>query len=100
MQSHQSARRKSGTVERIRRGLPRREDMQPLTAEQAPVLFDAAKGNRLESLYVLAVMTGLRQGELLGRKWDDIDLEAGTLQVRRTLTTAEGGSQLTTPSQG
>src|SRR5918998_3060530 len=75
----------------------RREEMRPLTAEQVQVLFEAAKGDRLEALYVLAVTTGLRQGELLGLKWDDVDLEAGTLRVRRTLTTARGGPQLTVP---
>ncbi len=56
-----------------------------------------ASGDRLEALYVLAVHTGLRQGELLGLKWDDIDLEAGTLQVRRTLTAAKGGPRLAAP---
>ena len=40
---------------------------------------------------MLAVGTGMRQGELLGLKWEDVDLEAGTLQVRRTLSTATGG---------
>jgi integrase len=50
-----------------------------------------------EALYVLAVTTGLRQGELLGLKWDDVDMEAGTLQVRRTLTTAKGGPALSAP---
>src|SRR5215212_2885320 len=68
----------------------RREEMRPLTAEQVKVLFEVAKSDRLETLYILAVTTGLRQGELLGLKWDDIDLEVGTLQVRRTLTTAMG----------
>ena len=58
---------------------------------------EAAKGDRLEALYILAVTTGLRQGELLGLKWDDIDLEVGTLQVRRTLTTAKGGPILSAP---
>jgi integrase len=75
----------------------RREEMRPLTAEQVKVLFEAAKGDRLEALYVLAVTTGLRQGELLGLKWDDVDLDASTLRVRRTLTTAKGGPQLTAP---
>jgi integrase len=74
-----------------------REEMRPLTAEQVKVLFEAAKGDRLAALYVLAVTTGLRQGELLGLKWDDIDLEVGTLQVRRTLTTAKGGPVLSEP---
>src|SRR5919107_1409305 len=75
----------------------RREEMQLLTAEQVKVLFEAAKGDRLEALYVLAVSAGLRQGELLGLKWDDIDLEVGTLQVRRTLATAKGGPVLSAP---
>ena len=65
--------------------------------EQVRVLLDAAKGDHLEALYVLAVTTGLRQGELLGLKWDDIDLQVGTLQVRRTLTTAKGGPVLSAP---
>jgi integrase len=39
----------------------------------------------LEALYVLAIHTGLRQGELLGLKWTDVDLDAGTLSVQRSL---------------
>jgi integrase len=38
---------------------------------------------------VLAIHTGLRQGELLGLKWDDVDLEDGSLQVRRMLSTTK-----------
>jgi integrase len=75
----------------------RREEIHPLTPEQVKTLLDTARGDRLETLYVLAVHTGLRQGELLGLKWDDVDLEAGTLQVRRTLTTAKGGPVLSAP---
>jgi integrase len=75
----------------------RREEIRPLTTEQVRTLFEAAKGDRLEALYVLAVTTGLRQGELLGLKWDDVDMEVGTLQVRRTLTTAKGGPALSAP---
>jgi integrase len=40
----------------------------------------------LEALYVLAVSTGLRQGELLALRWEDVDLEAAVLRVSRTLT--------------
>jgi len=60
-------------------------------------LFEAVRDDRLQSLYILAVHTGLRQGELLGLKWGDVDLEAGTLQVRRTLTTAKGDPVLSAP---
>ena len=76
-----------------------RDEMNPLTPDQAKTLLEAAhaESDRLEALYVLAVTTGLRQGELLGLKWDDADLEAGMLQVRRILTTAKGGPLLAAP---
>ncbi len=79
-----------------------REEMNPLTPDQAKALSETAHTvfDRLEALYVLAVTTGLRQGELLGLKWDDVDLGAGMLQVRRTLTTARGGPVLSAPKPG
>ena len=64
----------------------RKEEMRPLSPAEARKLLEAARADRLEALYVLAVHCGLRQGELLGLRWKDIDLEAGTLQVRRTLS--------------
>ena len=71
-----------------------KEEIRPLTPEQAKTLLKTAGevGDRLEALYVLAVNTGLRQGELLGLKWDDVDLEERTtLQVRRTLSVTKDG---------
>jgi integrase len=65
---------------------PAPEEMRTLCAEETRRLLEAARGDRLEALYVLAVHTGMRQGELLGLKWQDVDLKAGTVQVRRTLT--------------
>jgi integrase len=75
----------------------RREEIHPLTPEQVNALLSAARGARLGALYMLAIHTGLRQGELLGLKWEDVNLEEGTLQVRRTLTTTKGGPVLSTP---
>ena len=79
--------------------LPRidREEITPLTAEVANRLIEAARGDRLEALYVLAIHTGLRQGELLALNWEDLNLEAGTLQVRRTLTRTGGKHSLSEP---
>jgi integrase len=70
--------------------LPRitREEIDPLREEEARRLLEAARGDRLEALYILALNTGMRQGELLALKWDDADLENGLLRVRRTLTHA------------
>src|SRR5919199_268167 len=74
-----------------------REEINPLTAEEANRLLEAASGDRLESLYMLAIHTGLRQGELLALKWEDVDLERGMLRVRRTLTRAGGKVSLGEP---
>jgi len=72
-------------------------EMRPLSPAQARTLLAAAEGNRLEALYILAVSTGMRQGELLGLGWEDVDFEASTVRVRRTLTLAKGGPRLTEP---
>ncbi len=70
---------------------PRRYEIHPLDPEQAKTFLEAASGDRYEALYVLAIHYGLRQGELLGLKWSDVDLDAGTLQVRRTMSEAREG---------
>ena len=76
-----------------------REEINPLTSEEANRLIEATRGadERLQALYVLAVHTGLRQGELLALKWDDLDLEEGALRVRRTLTHAGGKYSMSEP---
>jgi integrase len=48
-------------------------------------------------LYLLAIHTGLRQSELLGLKWEDVDLEDKRLSVRRILSAAKDGPTFTTP---
>jgi integrase len=65
-----------------------RDEMRPLDRRQARRLLGVARsdGDRLEALWVLAVHTGMRPGELLGLKWEDMDLEAGALQVKRALS--------------
>ncbi len=70
---------------------PRREEIRPLDREQVRALFEVAGEDRLEALYVVAVTAGLRRGELQGLKWEDVDLEAGALQVRGTLSEPKGG---------
>jgi integrase len=62
-----------------------RTEIRALNPDEARRLLAAAEGDPLEALYVLALTTGMRQGELLGLKWQDIDLDAGGLQVRRTI---------------
>lgn len=67
---------------------------KPLTPEQARAFLNAVKGDRLEAFYTVALALGLRRGEAMALRWEDIDLEAGTLTVRHTLHNlkrSEGG---------
>jgi integrase len=73
------------------------KEMRPLSAKEARGLLEAAAGDSLEALWVLAVHTGMRQGELLALKWTDVDLEAGKVSVRRTLTRERGHYSLGEP---
>ena len=62
------------------------------------LLLDAAVGDRLEALYVTALATGLRQGELLGLRWEDVDLEVRkTLRVSYSLARVKGKLELVEP---
>ncbi|MFI5281741.1 MAG: tyrosine-type recombinase/integrase [Candidatus Dormibacterales bacterium] len=60
-------------------------EMQTLTPEQVKVFLGAVTGRRLEALYVTTLALGLRRGEVLGLRWSDINLDAGTLRVSRAL---------------
>ncbi len=59
--------------------------IEPLTQQQMRALLDAARGDNLEALYVLACTTAMRQGELLGLQWKEIDLDSGALRVQRSV---------------
>jgi integrase len=61
-----------------------------LSVAQIRQVLLAAKRERLYALYILALCLGLLRGELLGLRWDDIDLEAGTLEVVQTLQRVGG----------
>jgi len=71
-----------------------RPEIKPLDAEQCRRLLEGARGERLEALYVLAVTTGLRQGELLGLRWSDVEFAASALHVRRTLSEDQHSGRL------
>jgi integrase len=64
---------------------PQRHEMQSLMPEQAQCLLQAAREHKLEALLTVAILTGLRRGELLGLHWQDIDFDTRSLYVRRTI---------------
>jgi integrase len=66
------------------------KEMVALSTDETRRLLDTAAEDRLEALYVLAVHTGMRQGELLALRWQDVDMENAVVSVRRTLTRSGG----------
>jgi integrase len=82
---------------RVRRPRVARVEVQALDARQVRRLLDAAKGDPYESLYVVAVTAGLRQGEIFGLKWKDIDLRRRRLSVRRSVVDAGGHRGIAEP---
>jgi integrase len=77
-------------AEAVKAPRPSPEEMRTLSAVETRELLEAARDDKLEALYVLAVHTGMRQGELLALKWQDVDLENAKLGVRRTITMSGG----------
>jgi len=60
-------------------------EVDPFTVDEARRFLAAIRGHRMEARWIVGLSLGLRQGEALGLWWDDFDLEAGTVQVRRQL---------------
>ncbi len=75
-----------------------RREMRFLTVEEIASVFAAAEdvkpikyGRRFSALIAIALATGARRGELLALKWDDVNLQLGTVAVRRALEQTKSG---------
>lgn len=76
----------------------RQREMNFLTAEQVRQLFQCAdEGSTYYPVYHLAVFTGLRRGELLALRWEDVDLDGRTASIRRALTETYDGKLIVQP---
>ena len=75
----------------------KRRDAHIFTPEQANQFVKACEGHRLGALYVAMLALGVRLGEALGLKWEDVDVEKRTVFIRRALQrvqNADGSTQL------
>lgn len=68
--------------------------IDPLEGTQPDRLLGATAGDRLQALYVLALDSGMRQGELFGLYWYDLDFERGEVFVQRSLKERKGSLEL------
>jgi integrase len=65
---------------------PVRREMHVLDLEQAKVFLEAAKKSRYDCLLTLALVTGMRRGELLALRWSDVDFDRAQLSIHRSLS--------------
>jgi integrase len=75
-----------------------RREVEPLSPEDAKILLQAVKGDRLECLYSVALALGMRQGEILALQWKDVDFDERTLEVRHSLQWVDGRFSLAEPN--
>src|SRR5437016_10945619 len=72
-------------------------EIHPLSPEEARQFLTSIRGDRLEALYSVALTMGLRQGEALGLRWQDVDLDMGYLRISKQLQRINGKLQLVEP---
>lgn len=75
----------------------RRRQIAALTPDQANAVMVQVAGTRWEALFMLALSTGMRQGELFALAWDDIDLDRGVIAVRHSLEEVQGRLNIKEP---
>ena len=73
------------------------DEIEILSAEQIADVLAKLEGHTLCPIVTLALATGMRRGELLGLQWGDIDLDANTLRVERSLEETNAGLRLKSP---
>ena len=72
-------------------------ERRALTEDEITDLLTASLGSRYDTPIRFTLAAGVRQGELLGLKWDDVDLDAGAVTIRRTLSYVGGKVTFRTP---
>lgn len=70
---------------------PEKREPEPLSVDQVRTLLKATRGHRLYALFVVVAVLGLRRSEVLGLRWEDVDLNRGVLHVRRSLQRVSEG---------
>ena len=71
-----------------------RKELKPLDEDATALFIDAIKGHRYETVFLVTLFTGMRQGEVLGLTWDCVDFTGGTLTINKQLQKTTGGGSV------
>lgn len=85
----------SNPVKKVRIPVNNTREIEPLTIEEVKRLLETYKGTYMSARLHIALLCGLRQGEALGLRWQDVDLVNGVLEVRNQIQMIDGKLQLT-----
>ncbi|CAN2175178.1 XerC Integrase [Candidatus Nanopelagicaceae bacterium] len=85
----------SNPVKKVRIPVNKTREIEPLTVDEVKRLLETYKGTYMSARLHIALLCGLRQGEALGLRWQDVDLINGVLEVRNQIQMIEGQLQLT-----
>ena len=82
-------------VKKVRVPINKGREIEPLGIEEVKRLLETYKGTFMSARLHIALLCGLRQGEALGLRWQDIDLDNGLIEVRSQVQKIDGKLQLT-----
>jgi len=82
-------------VKKVRIPVSKGKEIEPLAIEEVKRLLETYDGTYMSARLHIALLAGLRQGEALGLRWQDIDFGAATLEVRNQVQKIDGLLQLT-----
>ncbi|CAN2175306.1 XerC Integrase [Candidatus Nanopelagicaceae bacterium] len=85
----------SNPVKKVRIPVNKNREIEPLTIEEVKRLLETYKATFMSARLHIALLCGLRQGEALGLRWQDVDLVNGVLEVRNQIQMIDGKLQLT-----
>ena len=76
--------------------LPRveRKELKPLDEDATARFIEAVKGHRYETVFLVTLFTGMREGEVLGLTWDCVDFDRGTVTINKQLQKTTGGGSV------
>lgn len=74
----------------VRVPTPPRAERHPLNVEEVRAFLKATRDERLHAMFVVFALLGLRRSEVLGLRWEDVDLDGGFLSIKRGLQRIDG----------